>query len=146
MFKVVGSICITMFSFSAFAYQTQYPTFGAFAEALLPAKVHDCVLEGWMAAGTSDDQTAQAQKVLNDARGVLGTQQAAIETGITNLNAAWAKYPVDATEVMTAEAALDKEIKPVKESFRGAAISVLNLMTADQRKLYDADFATCIVK
>jgi hypothetical protein len=146
MLRRIYLTVIALFSLSAMAYQPEFPTFVDFANHLMPQKLHDCMVEAWLAAGTPDDLTAQAQKALIDARGVLGSHQAPITSAIDRLNAAWAKYPVSPLDVGLADMILRHEIEPVQRAFSTAALTVLNLMSADQRKLYDADFKVCIAK
>ena len=146
MLRKIYLLAIALFSVSAMAYQTEYPTFAAFANHLMPQKLHDCMVEAWLSAGTPDDLTAQAQKALIDARGVLAANQVTITAGINRLNAAWAQYPVKSLDVGIADFILRREMEPVEKAFSAAALTVLNLMSADQRKLYDADFAVCIAK
>ena len=142
-------LCATLVSFPAFAVTS--PDFSSLEDShqqmMAPQKkMHRCIKRGWRAARPSEEQKAQAETLMADAKAVLAEHKDAIVSGVQAMKDAWKKHPVSRDEVVAAENALKEQIMPVKEAFRDAGIEVLNLLSGEQRTSFDAAYTGCIEK
>lgn len=142
-------LCAALVSFPAFAISS--PDFGALEDSgqqmVTPhKKMHRCLKRGWRASRPSDEQKAQAETIMADAKAVMAEHKDAIVMGVQAMKDAWKKHPVSKDEVVAAENTLKEHIMPVKEAFRDAGIEVLNLLSAEQRTNFDTAFESCLEK
>lgn len=144
MINKIGLICLMVLSSSAFAYTEPTASVESVMQMAAPRKVHRCMMRAWKAAKPTPDQNTQAKQFMTDAHAVLDQNKAAIEAAATALKASWMAHPIVAADVDTNHMALHDAAVPVVKAFRGAAINIINLLSADQRKAYDGRFVKCI--
>jgi hypothetical protein len=106
-------------------------------------KLHKCICKGWQDAKPSDAQKSDSEAFIKIANDSWNEHKDGIKSSKKDLMDAWAAYPINESDVTSAEKALHEHICPVHIAMRSSTISILNLLSADQRKDFDKSFNTC---
>jgi Spy/CpxP family protein refolding chaperone len=142
MSKWIVTTCAFLSSVAAFAatpnfsvlnYDGQDPGQG-------PGK---CIQAAWASTNPTDDQNNQAKSFMDAAHAVFQQHGDSLKQDFQALKTAWAAYPIVKADVVTAETALQNDLPAVKEAMEDATINTLNLLSADQRKTFDAAAKDC---
>ncbi len=142
----ITTIAIVLFSMSSFAFSSGLTPMAGDEDhgGEHQDKVHNCVHAGMDAAKTTDDQhkvihghmVAMMQAKKDHAQG--------LHEGMHAMKLAWSKHPVSTEEIMAAEALMNSHTSPIKAAVRDALIGVVNVLTVEQRPLFDHAFMTCM--
>jgi hypothetical protein len=109
-------------------------------------KMGACMKEAWAATKPSDDQNKQAGAFCETAKAVIDANKDAAKSAMQGLMTEWMKQPVSRDGVIAAEGTAETAFAPIKGAVRDTKISILNLLTADQRKAFDQEFIECLHK
>ena len=139
---MVGLLAGLSVSVSAFAAS---PNYSALSQSNMNMeKFHKCICDSWKSTGPTDAQNADAKPFIQIAKDSWAEHKDGILKGKQDLVATWSAYPISVTNVETAEMALHDHIVPVHVAMRDSTISILNLLTAEQRQTFDTSFFDCI--
>jgi hypothetical protein len=135
-----------LFSASAFAMSPDFSQFDQ-QDPSQGGGDHDhmgqCIKASWEAANPTDDQNAKAKDACTEIKSVVDKHKDALKADFKALMETFKAYPIVQGDVVKAETALGGEFMPIHDAVRDGAISILNLLTADQRKAFDAAFMEC---
>lgn len=107
-------------------------------------QMHMCMVQGWKAAKTSEDQNTQARAFMQKAKAVFEAHKDGIKAGMESMKAAWRKHPISKDEVAKAGAGLHEHVAPVMTAGREAHIDIIDLLSPEQRKAFDHGFMHCM--
>jgi hypothetical protein len=132
-----------------FALVMSSPVFAGDFSIFSPAethwdKIHKCICDAWKDAEPTDDQNEAAKPFMEAARKTWNLHKDAIEGAKQELTAAWHAHPISESDVKGAEDHLLFDMIPVHIAMRHAAISVINLLTDDQRSDFDDSLKDCL--
>lgn len=103
-----------------------------------------CKRAGWEAAQPTAEQTEKAKEIIQSVKSVVQQNREAIHAAKKGVFEAWKKHPISKEEVKAALHALHEAKKPVKEAILDARISILNLLSDQQRTAFDHAFIECV--
>jgi len=129
-------------SVSAFAASPNYSVLSQ--SDMNMEKFHKCICDSWKSTGATDAQNNDAKAFIEIAKTAWANHKDAIRQGKQDLVRTWSAYPISVTDVEASEMALHDHIVPVHVAMRDSTVSILNLLTADQRKTFDDTFYDCI--
>jgi len=141
MSKLFTLLAGLVLSASAFAGS---PDFSAINDGGHGRDFEKCAHQAWNSTNPSDDQNTQAKAELEKIKAVYDANKEAIDAGKADAKAAWESYPVDRDQVIATEEALTAAVKPVREAHRDGMITILNLLSAEQRATFDASLKECM--
>ncbi|MFZ9594559.1 MAG: Spy/CpxP family protein refolding chaperone [Bdellovibrionia bacterium] len=128
-------------SLSASAAEPEFAIFGRMVSHM--QNLRECLKEGWQAAVPTEAQKNEARTLVQTTRGLLKAQKEGIRKARKDLFTAWSKSPVVPSEVEEAENRLRTDMVPVHNVIRENMVSVLNLLTPDQKLLFNDAFKSC---
>lgn len=134
-------IASLLLSVSAFAANPEYLNLAQTSNHW--EHIHQCLCDSWKAAKPTDAQNADAKPFIQIAKDSWAQHKDGLIQGKKDLRAAWSAYPISASEVEKAEIALHHCFVPLHIAMRDSTISILNLLSADQRKDFDKSFTDC---
>ncbi|MEO5968331.1 MAG: hypothetical protein ABIQ95_00265 [Bdellovibrionia bacterium] len=142
MKKSLLLIASLLLSVSAFA---DSPNFSMLGDSEMDMdKFHQCLCDSWKKADPSKDQNSEAKAFIGRAKETWDHNKVAVKTAKKELIAAWSHYPIFASDVTCAEYNLHQAIIPVHTVMRDSTLSILNILSGDQRKAFDRSFKRCI--
>jgi len=133
-----------IFSLNTFAAESDVSIFGG-ADTMHSSykQLQECIKNGWEAASPTDVQTGEVKVLIQNVKTVLERQRVVLKKDKQDLLKAWGDFPISSQAVEAAEMALHNDIMPVYKSLREAKIRALNLLTADQKNIFNSTFASC---
>ena len=104
----------------------------------------ECMQEGWAATHPTDAQNQSLATLMTTLHNTVAANKDAIETAAREFFLTWGHHPIDGNAVHQAQYTLDNTIAPVKTAVIDTMVSAINLLTIEQRDLYDHAFAVCM--
>ncbi|MGE0616404.1 MAG: hypothetical protein AB7P04_12260 [Bacteriovoracia bacterium] len=140
MLKAMSSLAVLLISSAAFAETVDF----ADLKENGAGKVHECMHEAWKAADTSDEQNNKAGEIIAGARDVMKKNKEAIQKAMKGMMVAWKAHPISRDAVIAAEKGLMEAGAPVHGAIRDAQVGVINLLSKEQREVFNEVFMECV--
>jgi uncharacterized protein with FMN-binding domain len=107
-------------------------------------KGHECGQKAWTATNPSDAQNAQARENFQRAKAVYEEHKEGIHQAMQAMHAAWVKHPIVKDEVKEAGMQMHHHMMPVKVAVTTARIDTINLLSLDQREIFNRTMMDCM--
>lgn len=107
-------------------------------------KMHECVHAGFQSTNMTEEQHTVVHKAMMDAMAVMDQHKDGIHAGMRAVMGAFSKHPIDRNEVVSAEVNLKVDMEPVREAMRDSLITGINVLSSEQRSLFDHAFMQCM--
>lgn len=147
MKKIAFVFSAMLLSVPAFAAIPDFSVLSEVQKFQMPrdgGEIRACFKSAWAAANPAREQNERAREELTAMKTVFEENRAALEGGLMGLLGAWKAHPVSIDDVKAAEEALKTAITPVHEAVRTGSANVLNLLTAEQRSVFDDKLLDCL--
>ena len=102
-----------------------------------------CFVDSWKAASPTDAQIADAKPFNKIGEDAWTQHKDGVIQGKKDLAEAWSAYPLSVANIAKAEMTYHKSVALLHVARRNSNINTLNLLTADQRKVFDKSFDDC---
>jgi hypothetical protein len=103
-----------------------------------------CYGKAFRATKPSDEQKESAQAVHEAIKKVFEDNKSAMEAAASDYMAAMMNHPIVMDEAVAAAHALGEAVHPVQAAIFTGAITIVNLLSADQRAIFDRVIHRCM--
>jgi hypothetical protein len=141
-FLLTGATSLLLLSGTARAFDFEAGPMDGIGAA--KEKLEKCLKESWKQTAPTEVQQHKAEVYMAEAKVVKETRKPELDAAKHAYLAAWKAYPISRDEVIAKEAVLGAQLKMLKATYRDAGINILNLLSGDQRKVFDATFKQCL--
>ena len=121
-------------------------SFAAVTDDLKIAKgEHDkCFAKAFMATRPSDEQKEKAHAVHEDIKKVFEDNKSAIQAAVSDYETAMMKHPIVMDDAVKAAHALGEAVHPVQAAVFTGSITIVNLLSDDQRDVFNRVMRRCM--
>lgn len=113
------------------------------AFAGLDGQRDQCFKRAWMATDPSEAQSSSAQQNFEPIKKLFEDNKEKIHAAMHGLHTAMKAHPISKADVKAAKANLKNTLDPLTDAAEDAAIDTINLLSAEQRSVFDRVLMRC---
>lgn len=103
-----------------------------------------CFGKAFMATKPSEEQKVKAHEVHDAVKQVYEDNKSAMQAAASDYMAAMMKHPIVMDDAVKAAHALGEAVHPVQAAMFGGSITIINLLSEDQRAIFNRAMHRCM--